>query len=188
MPFLSIVTRCYRRPAALARNVASVQAQVDPDLEHLFIVDDVGRGVQWANAQFAVHAGRVHGEYVLMLDDDDALATSMAIVLLKQSLGPARPDLVVFRADHGPLGILPGGSVWGQRPARGQIGGIDFITRADVWRKHIKAFARPADPDGPTPCGDYSFLEAVWKRRGLRVAWLDRLLTRVQGIGRGEPE
>lgn len=182
MPFLSIVTRCYKRPAMLARCCESIRAQQDAALEHLLINDEVGRGVEWANAQLAAHKNRVHGDYVLILDDDDLLACSSAVTILRDvARSNDYPDLIVFRADHAELGVLPDAEVWEKKPLHGHIGGIDFITRAATWKRYIGKFAQPEG-------GDFHFLEALWKKKGLRVVWLDRLLTRVQRISRGRPE
>jgi hypothetical protein len=183
--FLTVVTRHFvKRPNLLAACQQSLDAQRVRDFEHVLLTDDVGRGVAWANAQFAAHADQVRGEYVLMLDDDDALADPDAVAILRDA-AEARPDLVFFRADHGELGILPDGAVWKKRPVRGHVGGIDFITRSDVWKAHISAFSKAHSL--ASPCGDYYFLESVWETKP-SIVWVDRVLTRVQRISQGAPE
>lgn len=179
MPFLTIVTRCYKRPQMLRRNQASLDAQTCSDWEQLLIIDDVGRGVGWANAQFAVHADDVSGDYVLMLDDDDMLARNDAIAKLKDATWD-NPHMVFFRGDHLQNGILPTGEVWQKAPKATHVSGQDFITRADVWRKHIGAFAQQS-------MGDIAFLNALWSDV-TDVTWLDELVVQVQRVSLGAAE
>ena len=72
-PFLSIVTRCFKRPSLLERNKESVYNQLDQDWEHIFIVDDIGMGMEAANKALALNKHLISGEYVFILDDDDIL-------------------------------------------------------------------------------------------------------------------
>lgn len=176
-PFLSVITRCYKRPNMQAKNVASLEGQADPDYEQLFIVDERGHGIGWANRSLAI-AGPV-GEYVMVLDDDDMLVNDCAITWLKEATINA-PALVIFKADHKELGILPSKAVWSKRPLKGQIGSISFISRRDIWDRHIAAF-------GVDEGGDYAYLYAVWQEKP-SVFWLDEVLAGVQQISRGRPE
>jgi hypothetical protein len=179
MTFLSVVTRCHpHRPTMLDRNQESLEMQTDQDYEHVLIKDTEGRGVPWANAQ--LQYAEVTGEYVLVLDDDDMLTDPHAIATLKTAAANG-PALIIFKADHGPLGILPSRAVWEQRPVSGHIGSCDFITRRDVWREHISAFDKPE-------CGDYAFLKSAWGDGGLQVVWLDATLAGVQRVSKGAAE
>lgn len=178
--FLSIITRCHpKRPTMLAFNQLSLDYQTDHDFEQLLIKDDSqdGRGVGWANGQLQ-HAEPA-GEYVLILDDDDRFIDNAAVEKLKAATID-RPDIVIFKADHAKLGILPSPAMWGKRPVGGHIGSCDFITRVDVWREHIAAFDMPE-------CGDYAFLKALWSN-DIHVVWLDEKLAEVQRISKGAAE
>ena len=177
MTFLSVVTRCYKRPTMLHRNIESLYMQTDKDFEQLFIDDTEGRGIGWANAQLATV--KPSGEYVMVLDDDDMLTDARAIEKMKAATIRA-PSLVIFKADHAELGILPSKAVWNHRPMLGQIGSISFISRRDVWKRHIGAFDIFA-------CGDYAYLQSVWRDKP-SVVWLDEKLAAVQRISRGKPE
>ena len=177
MPFLSVVTRCYKRPNMLHRNVQSLKEQIDQDYEQIFIEDKFGRGVGWANR--ALSTAKPDGDYVMVLDDDDMLVNRWAITILKGAVHN-KPDLVMFKADHNGLGILPDDLVWKRKPLRGHIGSIDFITRRDVWERYIHRF-------GVDECGDYAFLHAIWFDQP-QVEWCDELLASVQRISRGAPE
>lgn len=176
MTFLTVVTRCYKRPEMLAANRQSLGAQTSQDYEQLFVVDDVGLGVGHANRALATVTPA--GDYVLVLDDDDILTDVRAIELLKEAT-TEKPDLVIFRVDHDHLGILPNDLIWGKRPLKGHIGSCSFIARRDVWEKYIHRF-------GVDECGDYAFLHAVWADRPY-VVWLDELLAGVQRISKGQP-
>ena len=176
MPFLSVITRCYKRLDMLGKNVESLTSQGDPDFEQLFIVDAVGYGIGRANRELVTV--KPSGEFVLILDDDDMLINDAAITLLKEA-AVDRPDIVIFKADHNGLGVLPSRVVWEHRPIKGRIGSCDFITRRDIWEKHIHAF-------GVDACGDYEFLRALWQDRP-KVVWLDEVLAGVQRISRGQP-
>ena len=179
MPFLSIVTRCYKRPESLKANVASVANQTDQDYEHLFIVDDVGRGMEWANRALATATPA--GDYVLVLDDDDILSEPRAIEYLKEA-AVDKPDVIIFRGDFGEvLGILPDAVVWGNRPIKGHIGSAAFATSRDVWEKHVTSY-------GAKEGGDYEYLKALWQDKPA-VVWLDKLITTLPtGQSWGAPE
>jgi glycosyltransferase involved in cell wall biosynthesis len=176
-PFLTVVTRCYRRPKLLDRNLESLAMQSCQDYQHLFIIDHVGEGVGAANK--ALSLANPAGEYVLVLDDDDLFTDPDAIAMLKE-YAVTEPDLIVFKADHGELGILPSARVWHRRPRPGEIGSCDFVTRCDWWQRHIAAFGAPEQ-------GDYAFLMSMWADAPA-VTWLDHQLTAVQRISRGKPE
>ena len=176
MTFLSVVTRCYKRPDMLAKNIASLEAQTDPDYEQLFIVDDDGQGIGWANRSLVMV--EPVGEYVMVLDDDDMLANVRAIEEMKAAT-LARPDMLIFKASHDGLGVLPSPAIWGKRPLKGHIGSCDFISRRDIWEKYIHRF-------GVDEGGDYAYLHAVWMNRP-EVVWLDEVLASVQRISHGAP-
>lgn len=179
MTFLSVVTRCYKRPNMLGTSLNSLQMQTDQDYEQISIVDNVGRGVPWANR--ALQAAGPTGDYVLILDDDDMLTEATAIEELRQAT-EREPDLVIFKCDHGPLGVLPDDVAWKRRPLKGHIGSCSFISKRQTWRNHIHSFAVDEG-------GDYAYLKAVyfdWPRP--EVVWLDRQLTAVQRISKGAAE
>ena len=178
MTFLSIVTRCYKRPEGLARNTASLARQTDRDFEQIFIIDEVGVGIPAANRSLA-NAEPV-GDYVLVLDDDDIISEPKAIEYLKEATAD-NPEIVIFKGDLEVLGILPSVAVWGKRPLKGQIAGCNFITRRDVWEKHVASY-------GADEAGDYEYIKALWWDKPA-VVWLDRLLTATpNGRKWGAPE
>jgi glycosyltransferase involved in cell wall biosynthesis len=178
-PFLSVVTRCYKRPSFLEKNQASLEMQTMTNYEQILIIDEEGRGLHAANMSLA--DAYPSGEYVLVLDDDDVLVDPAALEMLQCFVEQEqRPGLIFFKADHGPLGTLPDSIVWGKRPIHGRVGSCDFISRRDIWEKHIPAFGAPSG-------GDYAYLFSVWQD-GPCVAWLDKKLAAVQRISNGRAE
>jgi len=178
--FLSIVTRCYKRPYMLEQNRKSVAAQTCQDFEHIFLVDDIGRGVGWANGQFHRHRDEPRGDYVLMLDDDDVLSEPTAIEHLKEAAVNS-PDLVMCKFDYGSYGILPTPEMWQMKwPKQTHVGTSCFITRRDIWHDNVQCFEREI-------AGDYWFLYSIWPDLQ-HTKWLDFVIGRVQRISRGAPE
>lgn len=173
-PFLSIVTRhMASRPRMFARCLESLKVQTCQDFEHVVLADEVGRGMAWANRQFFEHRALPQGEYVLILDDDDELATPEAVAILKAAAEASQADIIVFYGEHGErLGRLPTANVWGKAPLYSQISGQDFITRREVWYRHIAAY-------GAERAGDFAFLSEVW-RCGYCVHWLGDVLVRAE--------
>ena len=177
MPFLSVVTRCYKRPKMFLRNVGSLALQIDQDYEQILTEDIEGRGIGWANR--VLSTVEPTGVYVMVLDDDDMLIDNQAIEKMKGATVD-RPAIVIFKANHKELGVLPSKAVWNKRPISGQIGSISFISRRDIWEQNIKAFGADAG-------GDYTYLQSVWQDKP-SVVWLDEVLAGVQRISRGQPE
>jgi hypothetical protein len=175
-PFLSVVTRTHPKPVDyLALNEESLREQLDPDYEQIVLRDEVGRGLAWANRQFYEHRFAVEGDYVLMLDDDNVLATPHAVTILK-AVTWDKPEAVIFKAEVGPHGILPTSFAWGQRRAIAwQIDGHCVIVRREVWQAYIHEFCVDVR-------GDAAFLGAL-TAAGLRIEWLNAVLVRALRVG-----
>lgn len=120
----------------LAANMDSVKALANgaPNLvKQTLLVDEVGRGVPWANARLAEF--EPSGDYVWLLDDDDE-AIDWALGAWLATAARRQPDLIMMRMDHGPgVGILPNDMHWQRRPVLGQFGCSSFITSAAHWRR-----------------------------------------------------
>jgi hypothetical protein len=174
--FLSVITRTHPKPVDyLALNEQSLREQLDPDYEQTVIRDEVGRGLAWANRQFYEHRYDVDGDYVIMLDDDNVLATPHAITLLK-AVTWDYPNAVIFKADVGPHGILPTSLAWTQRRAIAwQIDGHCVVVRRDTWIEYIHEFNCDIR-------GDAAFLAAL-TAADLRIEWLNAVLVRALRVG-----
>jgi len=174
--FLSVITRTHPKPVDyLALNEQSLREQLDPDYEQTVIRDEVGRGLAWANRQFYEHRYDVDGDYVIMLDDDNVLATPHAITVLK-AVTWDYPNAVIFKADVGPHGILPTSLAWTQRRAIAwQIDGHCVVVRRDTWIEYIHEFNCDIR-------GDAAFLAAL-TAADLRIEWLNAVLVRALRVG-----
>ena len=178
--FLGVVTRCYKRPAMLGINKSSLKSQTDPDYEQVFIVDDTGRGIWWANRSLEENKHRVHGEYIYILDDDTCLIVNNFIRVVKQVARKHNPDVILFKIRR-PIGIpiLPDERVWGKIPLLGHIDTACFTVKEDIWKKHIKSF-------GTKGCGDYHFIKKLYDEK-YSFYWLDRIVGRIQRVSQGRP-
>lgn len=183
-PFLDVITRTTgMRPAFLAKNIASLVSQTDPDYRQHFLrdYDPQSHGLAWANAHLANwDYDHLEGDYVLVLDDDDTLVNPGAIALLKDAAHHAAPGIIIFRGNHDRLGVLPPDFMIGMRPQFCQIGSCDFITRRDLFLEHIHNFDQPKG-------GDFHFIDSMWEAAG-RVFWISEILSAVQRISEGSTE
>lgn len=177
-PFLTFYTPTFRRPRALARCLASVQAQTAADaIEHLVVPDYVGRGVGGMFTQIPRYAEAVHGDYVHILADDDELAGPDVVATVREfAERMGMPPVIIVKAEKGGA-TWPAGPPWPPR-----CGAIDLgccIARRDVWQTHVEAY-------GDTYEGDYHFMAAV-AQSGFEAEVLDLLFLR-GAVMRGAPE
>lgn len=180
-PFLEILTRCYRRPAMLAANMASVE-RLGVDVEHTLMPDLVGRGIGWASEQLATRAGGLRGEYIWILDDDDKCIRATLVEELQAIVAERDPDVIMLRMDHGPLGVLPDDDVWGKQPVCGRIGVSAYVVRREVFQKHAGAW-RPGHY-----ASDFDFINAIFGDPAASICWHDVVASQVQRISQGRPE
>jgi len=183
MPFLSIVTRCYKRPKALRLNVVSVAKQTDRDWEQVFITDDEGRGLLWANKSLYLNRHRVKGDYVLILDDDNILYHNKVVEHLKAVVAAHDPDILIVKL-HQIKRLLPTDEVWGKQPVFGHIDTGCFVVRHDVWVDNIILFGQPYGGD----CAFIGGLFAQIEYNGWKVCWHDEVMTAIQRVSYGKPE
>jgi len=180
-PFLTIVTRCCRRPLLLTNNVFSVLGQNDRDLEQIFVVDKHKRGVYWANRNLAEQVHRIAGEWVYILDDDCRLTSPGFVTLLKDA-ARQEPDVIMVKSSRPQIAphTLPKADVWGHadRFRAACCNCLCYAVRADLWREHISAFGRAAG-------GDWGFLEKLLYHN-VKFAWADKVVAQTQQLGRGK--
>ncbi len=184
-PFLSIITRKYKRPNGFSRNQESILSLTDKDCEQIFITDHCGLGMLSANTSFGNPETRalVAGKYVLLLDDDDFVIEPGMIELLKYSSHVVDVDVIVFRMNiiGGPNGdVYPTPETWMKKPKVAHIGGSCFVVKREIYEQHIGSFAL-------TRMGDYNFIKTVWDS-GAKFGWLDVLMAETGSIGRGRAE
>ena len=177
-PFLTIVTRTYNRPSALASNVSSIDAQTDADLQHLIIEDTIGLGMYEADCSLDRHKDHVLGEFVYILDDDDYLVINFFVAGLKRIVAAHQPDVIMVRAQF-PGMVLP--NPWGKPPQICRIGSPNFVVRANLWKHYIYMFCK--DKRG----GDFQLIDTLFKAKA-QVYWWDQVVAKVPQVGKGRPE
>ena len=162
---LEIVTRhLTTRPTMLERNQASVDRYADEDVMQTLIVDNVGRGVAWANEQMAEFTPVA--DYVWLLDDDDEAVCPHLPECLTRIVEQTAPDLVMVQMDHGQgVGVLPSGFLWGSPPQEGRIGCSAFITSKEHWMECRGAWTSRYAGDSDFVRAAYALAdEVVWHK------------------------
>jgi len=183
--FLSIITRTYNRPEALQQCKRSVLGQADLDLEHIILRDTVGVGVAEAHRLFLNAQPR--GEYVMILDDDDLIASPWFVSDLKAAARAYDPDVIVFKMHNAEFGILPDQFVWQQQPIHGHISGCNVAVRLHVWDACVWAIATDGEGGDPVYHSDLIYLQEVW-RYTQRIHWMDKIQVVVSRVSRGAME
>jgi hypothetical protein len=177
--FLTIMTRhCVGREELLERNQRSLRRQSDPDFEQILIVDEVGRGLAWAEKQLEANRDRTSGCYVYILDDDDYLADDEFIKEAKRAASKFNPDVIMVRMRRLPYypQVLPENGYWSKAPEMGHVGAPCYLVRRELWKAHIHRFS-----DAPYP-GDFYFVRHLYDI-GCSFYWLDRVVAEVDRVG-----
>lgn len=181
-PFLSIITRKYKRPKGLSKNQASVKSLTDQDYEQIFITDDIGKGLYEANRSFQDVSP--NGKLVYLLDDDDFIVNPDMITELKQIVKEHDPDVIFFRMiikNNMNGNYYPTSEIcWGVKPVIARIGGSCFVVKNDIYKKFIHNFAHAR-------CGDFHFINAVFES-GAKCYWHDKLMCETGRVSHGKPE
>lgn len=191
MPFLEVLTRIYKRPQMLAINVESLRHQTDGDWVQTFLVDNVGRGINWSHENMAAHAPNLVGDLVWILDDDDMCTCSTLVADLKRIVAEHDPDVIMLKMNHGKA-VLPDDETWGDGPVCGHIGCSAYVVKREVWQAHAGAMV-------PGWYGsDYSLINSIFGNNpamGLapwvkqpRIYWHDCVASLVQQQSFGQAE
>lgn len=176
--FLEIITRHVpARAGLLAANVASLEAQTDGDWQQTLLVDEVGRGIGWAQAQLASFAPS--GDYVWLLDDDNECLRPTLVAELK-AMAAGRPDVIMLRTERGRLGVIPQNGYWQRPPAHMHVDAACYVVRREIWERNRAAWLSARYQS------DYDFIAAVFAA-GVRVSWHDVVASRAQRISLGAP-
>ena len=177
-PFLSVVTRTYKRPRLIRQCIAILREQTDHDFEHIVKEDEIGLGSDGAARLLWETADEVHGEYVYLCDDDDLIIDRDLVANLKTIANDGDPDVVMVKVEHAPGLVLP--LDWRAPPKRHGIGGSGVIVKRQLFVDNIRQFATRQD-------GDFDYVEAVY-RAADNVYWYDRVVLQCQQRGNGNPE
>lgn len=180
MPFLTIVTRTYKRPTFLAQCEASVEAQSSYDnVEHVILRDCVGVGIFGSYRWMIDEADQYKGDYIYCLDDDNVLVDPGFVAALEQIAELYDPAIVMVKAQHPTRGILP--HIWKRRPVRNHVDLCNFVVRADVWKANADRFMDIEQAE------DFAFIDALFAA-GHSVYWHDQIVARLQKVSWGLPE
>lgn len=191
MPFLEVLTRVYKRPQMLAINVESLRHQTDDDWTQTYLVDNVGRGINWSHENMAAYAPRLVGEWVWIVDDDDMCTCPTLVADLKRIVAEHDPDVIMLKMDHG-RAVLPDAETWGDGPVCGHIGCSAYVVKRELWQEHAGAMV-------PGWYGsDFSLINSIFGNNpamGLapwikqpRIYWHDCVASRVQQQSFGQAE
>ncbi len=188
MKTICFVTRCHpARPDMLKKCIESVKAQSCNDYTHFLLKDDKtkeGYGVEKANESLR-KASPLDGQYIMVLDDDDVLVSSLFMADFKDLIGDKQPDIVFFRGMVENFRIAPPDDCWRKPPVRGKIGSFCFAVSKDFWDRHIKFWERS---EGYPKMGDFTFVSKCY-RDAKNVLWMDRIVAATQqGASRGKSE
>ena len=168
--FLSIVTRTCRRPRALAKCKRYTAAQDCQDYEHIIIVDEIGRGVAWANGMLAKRDwSDLNGDYVYILDDDNFLLKG-AITAMQNGSGAGQHDLLICkirRIDNLRASdpSFPQDEYWQKKPVYCHIDVGNVVLRKDLFLHAVKYFTELYE-------ADYDFISEAY-RSAKSVNWVD---------------
>jgi hypothetical protein len=137
-PFLTLYTNTFRRPQALARNMASIcrQTAVD-DVEQIIVPDHVGYGIAGAlYGRIPWYANAARGRYVAMLTDDDQLAAHDVVAKLRDAVKKERmpPPVLVVRVEKGGVTFPKCDAT--KAPVEGDVDLGSYVLRHDIWQRH----------------------------------------------------
>jgi len=183
-PFLSIITRKYKRPVGLSNNQESIKSLIGKDYEQIFINDPIGVGMLVANQGFQLATSFINGEYVFLLDDDDYITNPSMIDDLKQIHFEYNPDVIFFRMtikNGMNNNYYPTSHCWDAKiPMIAHIGGSCFVVKKHLYTKFIHNFAHPR-------CGDFYFIDSIIKS-GASTFWHNVKMCETGKVSRGEKE
>ena len=164
-PILTILTRCYQRPLGLKRCKESLLSQTDPNFEHMIMIDQQGHDIHWANKQIVDMAGKINGDYVYILDDDDFVICENFIHELNEMLLNIQPNVFIVK---GWIHEKSFPKRWRSMPAQGEIAAPNFIVSRDIFNKYASYWDMPRR-------GDFNFINCVLQSQS-DIYWWDRYI------------
>ena len=181
-PFLTVVTRCYKRPEALKLNIQSLKQQTEPDYEQIFIVDKVGHGLAAADQALNKYREYNLGQYVMVLDDDDYVIDPNFIFTLKETATEHDPDVIIWRGffNHLQKVLPPKNNNWGKRVVKCKIGSFNYAIKNELYNKYVYICA-----SGKT--GDFDFINSIL-RTNPSTYWLDNIMVQATHSNAGTQE
>jgi len=177
MSFLTILTRVHpARPNCLARNIESVKAQTDGDVQHLLLRPKVEpHDVIKVGPLIHEAAPLIEGRYVMQLPDDDRLCSPDFVADLKAATEDETADMVIFRMMLG-LGIIPPEFHWLERVfEHGFIAGQNGILKKEIYNGASYEWLSPIYH------ADFHYLRTA-SHLSSKIVWWDYIGIESQGI------
>ena len=147
------------------------------DYEHIIIVDEIGRGVAWANGMLAERDWScLNGQYVYILDDDNMMLPG-AIDSIRAAA--TSHDMLICRINRLKRvhRVFPENKYWQKKPKYRHIDIGCVVLRRDLFLKAVKHFTARYE-------GDFDFIsEAYWIAES--VNWVEKLIMKMQKISGG---
>lgn len=184
VPFLTVVTRCFKRPLLLRENVKSLKRQTDPDYEQVFIIDRKGLGLAAADKALNEYKDLNIGRYILVLDDDDMVLESRFIATIKAIAKNKDPDVMIWRGRFGKgylTDLPPKDTNWGKTVVKAKIGSFNYAIKNELYKRYIHVCKSGI-------AGDFDFLKKVLNHCPLhKVEWIDKTFVGIQVKSKGRP-
>lgn len=178
---LEILTRhLVGRELGLAANQASLRSQTSPNWFQTLLVDEVGRGVPWANKNLGEYGPFLKGDYIWILDDDDICVDDTLVEEIESIAILQQPSCIIVKGVIGNHGVLPEDNYWRLPPVYGHIGVSNFIIRRDIWQRYASSWPERI-------AGDYAFIRAVYEgEKDTDWYWYDAVvMTTPNGASQG---
>jgi hypothetical protein len=179
LPFLSVYTPTFRRPQALARNMASMgrQTAVD-DSEQVVIPDHSGFGVAGGMyGRVPWYAAACRGRYVAFVPDDDYLAAENVVAKVKAFAEKMNyPDVIIVKAIKNGFEV-PYFPLAEPKPSEVDI--CNYILSRSVWRAHAGDYGLRYEGDADHALVVY---RAGYRREFLPIVFAEG------GAANGRPE
>jgi hypothetical protein len=171
--FLSIITRTYKRPRMLAKQMDSLDAQTDRDFEQIVIRDTVGFGVPMVNKM--LRSVETPGDYVWIFDDDNIITDADFIKTLKEVVANESPDVIVMDCLVRDT-VLP--ITW--PPSHALVDVHCYVASQEMWNGCRYFWGARYD-------GDWDYGKALLES-AKKVSRVRKVMVKTQKISKGAPE
>jgi hypothetical protein len=150
--------------------------QVCSDYEHIFIIDEIGRGLAWADQALSLYKDRNHGKYIMVLDDDDEITNKHFVSIIKDIFDKYDPNIIIWRGYFTEIGFVlpPIDFRWGNKPERALIGSFNYCMKKELYDQYIHICQTGLS-------GDFDFINAAFKATpSNKIYWLKKVLVQTQ--------
>jgi glycosyltransferase involved in cell wall biosynthesis len=181
--FLSVMTRCFKRPILLQENIKSLKSQTIQDYEQILIIDKIGYGLAVADKALNENKKRASGKFIMVLDDDDKIIESKFIEILKEIDIKINPDVIIWQGYFSQFKTaLPElNEFWGNKIYPSHIGSFNYCVCKSLFDQYISICNSGIR-------GDFDFIDAIFKHKPMpKIHWIPMVMVATQLKGRGQP-